>query len=433
MRTKDEDQLVTTNPMRTNWGGNLVYSAKDLVEPTSLVELAQTLPTLHAPRALGSRHSFSGVADTPGAQVSTAGLPRSIEADTLQRIVRVEGAVSYGDLARVLDDDGLALANLASLPHISIAGGVATGTHGSGDALGSLATQVCALEVIGWDGRSHRLDRTHPDLPGAVVSLGRLGVVTALELRVEATYEVAQTVVEQVPLEEVLANLDAVTALGDSVSLFTTWTSVDVLDQVWTKRRTDGPRRPDPAEVLNGRVADGQRHPIPGVDPAPATPQLGVPGPWWTRLPHFRLDHVPSVGREIQSEWLVPRRHGVDAIEAVRAMADRIAPLLQVCEIRTVAADGLWLSGAYGGDVLCLHFTWHLDVDAVSALLPDLEARLAPFNARPHWGKVHREAERDSAALYPRWADWLDLVRRFDPENRGDTRPGLGGGFESEG
>ncbi|WP_237770227.1 D-arabinono-1,4-lactone oxidase [Ornithinimicrobium sp. CNJ-824] len=238
-------------------------------------------------------------------------------------------------------------------------------------------------------------------------------MVTALELELEPTFEVAQTVVDDVPLDGVLADLDAVTSLGHSVSLFTRWTSPDVLDQVWVKRRTDQPAGPDPAEVLGGRPADGPRHPIPGVDPAPATEQGGVPGPWWTRLPHFRLDHVPSAGREIQSEWLVPREHGVAAVEALRGMAARLAPVLQVCEIRTVAADGLWLSGAYGTDVVGLHFTWHLDPDGVAAVLPELEGRLVPFAARPHWGKVHREEELDAAALYRRWGDWLDLQRRW--------------------
>jgi alditol oxidase len=396
----------------TNWGGNLRYAATHLVEPASVAELQQVLPTLEAPRALGSRHSFSRVADTTGVHVSTLGLPRSVEIDADRRVARVRGAVRYGDLAPVLDDAGWALANLASLPHITVAGAVATGTHGSGDRLGSLATQVTALELVGWDGRLQRLDVDHPDLPGAVVSLGRLGVVTALELQLEPSYEVAQTVVEHVPLERVLAGLDAVTDLGYSVSLFTTWASADVLDQVFVKRRTDRPAGPDPVDVLGGRPADGQRHPIPRLDPAPATPQGGVPGPWWTRLPHFRLDHTPSAGREIQSEFLVPRRHAVEAVEALRGMADRLAPPLQVCEIRTVAADGLWLSGAYGTDVLALHFTWHLAPSAVAAVLPELEARLAPFAARPHWGKVHSETALDAAALYPRWTDWLELLRR---------------------
>ncbi|HSP59454.1 MAG TPA: FAD-binding protein [Ornithinimicrobium sp.] len=399
--------------MRSNWGGNLVYAAARLVEPASVAELQELMPTLEEPRALGSRHSFSRVADTPGVQVSTASLPRAVEVDGDGQVVRVEGAVRYGDLAPLLDGAGWALANLASLPHITVAGAVATGTHGSGDAVGSLATQVRALEVVDRAGGLRRLDAGHPELPGAVVACGRLGVVTALELAVEPTYEVAQTVVDDVPLDGVLADLDAVTALGRSVSLFTRWTSPDVLDQVWVKRRTDQPAGADPVEVLGGRPADGPRHPIPGVDPAPATEQGGVPGPWWTRLPHFRLDHVPSAGREIQSEWLVPRRHAVAAIEAVRGMAGRIAPVLQVFEIRTVAADGLWLSGAYGTDVVGLHFTWHLDPGGVAALLPELEGRLAPFAARPHWGKAHREEEVDGAALYPRWGDWLDLQRRW--------------------
>ncbi|MGD8201309.1 FAD-binding protein [Ornithinimicrobium sp. W1679] len=399
--------------MSTNWGGNLGYAAARLVGPASVAELRALMPTLEEPRALGSRHSFSRVADTSGVQVSTASLPRAVDIDGDRRVVRVEGAVRYGDLAPVLDEAGWALANLASLPHITVAGAVATGTHGSGDAVGSLATQVRGLEVVDRAGVLRRLGADHPDLPGAVVALGRLGVVTALELAVEPTYEVAQTVVEDVPLDGVLADLDGATSLGRSVSLFTTWTSPDVLDQVWVKRRTDHPAGPDPAEVLGGRPAAGPRHPIPGVDPGPATTQGGVPGPWWTRLPHFRLDHVPSAGREIQSEWLVPRRHAVAAVEAVRGMAGRIAPLLQVCEIRTVAADGLWLSMAWGTDVVGLHFTWRLDPAGVAAVLPELEGRLAPFGARPHWGKVHREEELDAASLYPRWGDWLDLQRRW--------------------
>ena len=398
---------------RTNWGGNLVYAATGLVEPVSVAELQQLLHTLEAPRALGSRHSFSRVADTTGVQVSTAGLPRSVEVDSDRGVVLVEGGVRYAELCPALDRAGLALANLASLPHITVAGAVATGTHGSGDGTGSLATQVRALEVVDWDGELRRLGPDHPDLPGAVVSLGRLGVFTALDLAVEPTYEVSQTVVEHVPLDGVLAGLDVVTALGDSVSLFTTWTTPDVLDQVWVKRRSDRPAGPDPADALGGRLADGQRHPIPGVDPAPATEQGGVPGPWWARLPHFRADHVPSAGREIQSEWLVPRRHAVGAVEALRGMAERLAPVLQVCEIRTVAGDELWLSGAHGTDVVGLHFTWHLDPAAVARLLPELETRLAPFVARPHWGKVYREAELDAASLYPRWGEWLDLLRRW--------------------
>jgi alditol oxidase len=412
----------------TNWGGNLVYAATHRVEPASVAELQRLLPGLEAPRALGSRHSFSSVADTTGVHVSTAGLPRAVEVHADARTVRVEGAVRYGDLAPVLDAAGWALANLASLPHITVAGAVATGTHGSGDHLGSLASQVSALEVVGWDGRLRRLGSDDPDLPGAVVSLGRLGVVTAVELRVEPSYEVAQTVVEQVPLDVVLADLDVVTALGDSVSLFTTWASADMLDQVFVKRRVDRAHDQDLVDVLRGRRADGQRHPIPALDPASVTPQGGVPGPWWTRLPHFRLDHSPSAGREIQSEYLVPRRHAVAAVEALRGMADRLAPPLQVCEIRTVAGDDLWLSGAHGTDVLGLHFTWHLDPGAVAAVLPELEGRLAPFAARPHWGKVHREAELDPAALYPRWGDWLELLRRWDPAREGAGTAGSGQG-----
>ncbi|MDO5740223.1 MAG: FAD-binding protein [Ornithinimicrobium sp.] len=394
-----------------NWGGNLTYSASQLVEPTSVAELAALLPTLPDPRPLGSRHSFSRVADTAGALVSTGHLPREIEVDSARALVRVSSATRYGELAPLLDDAGWALANLASLPHLSVAGAVATGTHGSGDRLGSLATQVAALELVTFGGELRRVERGEPDFAGMVVSLGRLAVVTALELDLVPTFEVVQTVYEHVSLDRVLAHLDSVTELGYSVSIFTTWTVPDQVDQVWVKRRVGDVHAADPIDLLAVRPAAGQRHPIPGLDPEPTTEQ-GRPGPWWDRLPHFRMAFTPSAGQEIQSEWLVPRQHATAAILAVRSLAARIAPLLQVSELRSVAADDLWLSPAYGTDVFALHFTWHLDVAGVDALLPQLEARLRPYQARPHPGKVHREAEVDTS-LYPRWADWMELRQRW--------------------
>lgn len=401
-----------------NWAGTHTYCARRLLQPGSLDELPGLIRSSPRLRVLGSRHSFNDVADTDGDLVSLTRLPldaaRDIVVDADALTVRVPGHLRYGDIAAPLVRAGFALANLASLPHISIAGAVATGTHGSGDRIGSLATQVVALDLIDGTGTHRTLHQGDEQFDGAVVSLGALGVVTHVTLRIEPAYDVAQTVYEGGTWDAVLADLDAVTSAGDSVSLFTTWRDADGIDQMWVKTREGAPAR-DPLGAMY-IAATSQRHPIPGVDGTPATQQLGVPGPWVDRLPHFRMEFTPSAGEEIQSEYLVPRSEAVAAIEAVRSLSDRIAPLLQVCEVRTMAADSLWLSPAHGHDTVGLHFTWHRDSAAVAEFLPHLE-RALPGTARPHWGKVFADHDR-VAALYPRADDFRALVAEFDPEGR---------------
>jgi len=394
-----------------NWAGNLAYRARDLIAPTSLDEVAAAVAAADRVRVLGSRHSFNDIADTDGVLISLHALAGAPEVDTARRTVRVPGGMRYGELAPWLHARGWALGNLASLPHISVAGAVATGTHGSGERIGSLATQVAALEVVTAAGDVVHLRRGDADFDGAVVSLGALGVVTALELDVEPTYDIAQTVFEGARWDAVLTGFDDLQSRGDSVSLFTTWRDRDVIDQVWVKTRGATPDFAD----LGATAADGPRHPLPGIDAEPCTAQLGVPGPWFDRLPHFRLAFTPSAGEELQSEYLVPRGDAAAAIGALRELAPRIAPLLQVCEVRTIAADRLWLSPAYETAAVGLHFTWRLDVPAVSAALPALEAAL-PETARPHWGKVF--ALTDAGARYPRWDDFASLRARLDPGRR---------------
>jgi xylitol oxidase len=372
-------------------------------------------------RVLGSRHSFNGIADTDGDHVSLARLPRLVSVERERARVTVDGAVRYGDLAPTLDLAGLGLPNLASLPHISVAGACATATHGSGDRLGCLSTSVMAVELVRADGELVTLARdADPELfPGAAVSLGAMGVVTRLTLEAEPTYRVAQVVYDDLPTAAFRANFDELTALGDSVSHFTTWRG-DVIDQLWVKRRVAGdeahPRFPD--SVFGARCATGPRHPVPGMDVAACTEQDGVPGPWHARLPHFRLDHTPSAGDELQAEYLVDRRHAVEAFDALDALRDRIAPLVLTSEIRTVAADDLWLSPAYGRASVAFHFTWQPRPAAVTALLPVIEAALEPFEPRPHWGKLFTLPGDVVAARYPRIAEARSLATRLDPEGK---------------
>ncbi|HJQ05244.1 MAG TPA: D-arabinono-1,4-lactone oxidase [Nocardioides sp.] len=395
----------------TTWARSHTYAARELLFPTSIEECQAIVEREPRVRALGTRHSFSDLADSPGVLVSLGAL--DAEPELLDDgHVRVPAGQRYGDLAVWLEQRGLALANLASLPHISVGGAVATGTHGSGVGNGSLSSAVAALEMVDGRGARVRLSRGDAAFDGAVIGVGTLGLVTSIELDVEPTYLVRQTVHEGLPWRAFLADPWAVMAAAYSVSVFTRWTG-DTVGQVWVKAR-DG----DMPLVLGADPALEQRHMIPGLDPGLTTPQLGAPGPWHERIPHFRLGFLPSSGDEIQSEYLVPREAARPALEAVRGLADRIEPLLHVSELRTVAADDLWLSGAHGTDAMALHFTWRREPEAVAALLPVLEERLLPLSARPHWGKVFAAGAADLSGLYPRWDDFAALAEHHDPDHR---------------
>ena len=405
-----------------NWAGNLEYRAERVVHPSSIDELREALAGSGPVRVLGTRHTFNDLADTDGTLIATDRLPVEVDAGSAPGAVRVTGGIRYGDLAPRLQERGLALANLASLPHISVAGAIATGTHGSGDRIGSLASAVRAIAFLTPDGEHVSLARGDADFDGAVVHLGALGVVTAVELDVEPAYDVAQNVFEAPRWDAILADLDATTSLGTSVSIFTRWSDTERADQLWVKQRLPfdadvAERRRAAVERLGARPASVPRHPILGMPADACTAQLGEPGPWFERLPHFRLEFTPSAGEELQSEYLVPRADAVAAIEAVRSLAGRIAPLLQVCEVRTVAADTLWLSPAYGADVVGLHFTWVRDQPSVEALLPELEAALPP-TARPHWGKLFTMPADELRRRYPRFDDFAALRARLDPAGR---------------
>lgn len=397
----------------TNWAGNLTYRASALHQPTSLDELREVVSTASLVRGLGSRHSFNPIADTAGVQVSVAAMPAVVEVDPTARTVTVSAGLRYGELVEELDRTGWALHNLASLPHISVAGAIATGTHGSGDHNGSLASSVAGLELVTADGAVLTVRRGDPDFDGMVVSLGRLGIVTRVVLDIVPTFQVRQDVFEGVPWEAITGQLDAITASAYSVSIFTEWG--DGGGQAWLKSRADVL---PPAQFFGAVPAARAVHPLPHESAEFTTRQLGEPGAWWDRLPHFRLGFTPSNGEELQTEYLVPRFHAAEAIEAVRALAPLIRPHLFISELRTVAADNLWLSPSHDVDCLAIHFTWRMDVPEVTALLPALDDALAPFTARPHWGKVFETSSARLDLAYPRIADFRALAVRLDPAGK---------------
>lgn len=400
-----------------NWAGNVTFRAARVHRPASVAELRHLVARSRKARVLGSGHSFTDLADSPEDLIVLDGLPAVVELDTAAATVRVSAHLRYAELGRRLHAQGFAVHNLASLPHISIAGSCATATHGSGDANGNLATAVSALELVTADGDLVTLtrDRDGERFHGAVVGLGALGVVVALTLDLRPAFEVRQYVHLDLPFDALDDCFDELTAGAYSVSLFTRWAGPRI-DQVWLKHRTADGELPavDPGRY-GARPATVPVHPVPGMPPANCTEQLGVPGPWHERLPHFRPGFTPSSGEELQSEYLLPRRHARAALRALDAIRERIAPVLQISEIRTVARDELWLSPCYREDVVGVHFTWVKDPQAVLPVIALIEERLAPYEPRPHWGKLFTLAPETLRARYPRLPDFRALMREFDP------------------
>jgi xylitol oxidase len=396
----------------TNWAANLTYRAAALHRPASLEQVQELVAEASRLRVLGSRHSFNDIADADELLVLD-GLPGEVAVDHDAGTVSVPAAMRYGELAGRLRAEGLALANLASLPHISVGGAVATATHGSGDANGNLATAVAGLELVCGTGELLAAARGEPDFDGMVVGLGALGAVTRLTLDVEPDYRVRQRAFEGLAWDELFDHFDEVTSAGYSVSLFTRWGGA--VDQVWVKSRVTEAPEEVRGDLFGAVPATRDRHPILGLDPVNCTRQLGVPGRWSDRLPHFRMGFTPSSGEELQSEYHLPRAHAVAALQALRDLAGVVGPVLQVSELRTVAADGLWMSPQHGRDNLSVHFTWHQDWPAVRRVLAEVEAALAPFGARPHWGKLFLAEAADLAPRYRRLGDFTRLAGRLDP------------------
>ncbi|MET3637796.1 FAD-binding protein [Curtobacterium oceanosedimentum] len=403
---------------RTNWAGNVTYHASALERPTSVAALQQLVAATPRLTALGSTHSFNEIADTDAVQVTLAGLPPVLEIDADRRVVRVAAGMTHAQVAAGLEARGWALANLASLPHISVAGAVATGTHGSGVRNPSLAQAVVGLEVVRASGDVVRVDASSPDgaLDAHRVALGALGVVTAVELAIEPTFQVATTVHLDLPWDAVTAHFDAVMSDAYSVSMFTSFDDRGAR-QVWTKHRVDEPAPSVDLVAVGARRADGPVHPGEN-DAASVTEQGGVPGPWAERLPHFRSTFEPSTGAEIQAEYLIPAEHAVAALEALRPLEPLFAPLLIAAEVRTVAADTAWLAPSSGRQSVGLHFTFRRDAAAVAETVERIEELLAPFDPRPHWGKVSAASVERLHQAYPRLDDFSALARDLDPTGR---------------
>jgi len=402
---------------RQNWAGNLTYSTDRLFTPESVDELRQVVKSCAKLRALGTRHSFSAIADSTQNQISLQRLDR-IDLDKSASTVTVGPGVTYGKLSPLLDQQGFALHNLASLPHISVAGAIATATHGSGLHNGNLATAVSALQFVQADGEIASLsrDKDGDRFLGAVVGLGALGVVTGVRLDLQPTFKMAQSVYENLSFSHLERHFDEIFSAGYSVSLFTDWQRHQAT-QVWIKRRLapGDPNQWQP-EFFGAQLATRKLHPVAGHDAESCTEQQGIPGPWFERMPHFRMNFTPSSGRELQTEYFVPRDRGYQAILAVEKLRDLITPHLFVTELRTIAEDQLWMSMAYQRPSLAIHFTWKPEWPEVSQILPLIEKQLQPFSPRPHWAKLFTIPPARLKSEYARLPGFQALVNHYDPQ-----------------
>ena len=402
-----------------NWAGNLTYSSDVVFYPKTVEEIQQLLTSHPKIKALGTRHCFNNIADSKDGFISTKELNKIISLDETARTVTVEGGIKYGELCPWLDKKGYALHNLASLPHISVGGAITTATHGSGVKNGNLSSAVSALEIVKADGSVVQLSKKDGEaFYGAVVGLGALGIITKVTLDVQPTFQMRQWVYERLPLQQLQQHFDAIVSAGYSVSLFTDWQG-ESINEVWIKSRADDEANKAVKKDFFGTTpATKDMHPIAALSAENCTPQMGVPGPWYERMPHFKMGFTPSSGKELQSEYFVPHQHGLEAILAVQQLGKQIGPHLFITEIRTIAADNFLMSPCYKQDSVAIHFTWKQEWEEVNKLLPVIEQTLSPFNAKPHWGKVFTISPQVLESRYVHLQDFKKMVADYDPNQK---------------
>ena len=401
---------------RNNWAGNITFNADKWNAPASIAELQEIVAKTDRVRAVGTRHSFSEIANSQHTLVSMEHLNRIISLDKERLSVTVEAGIRYGELGQYLNNHGFALHNLASLVHIGVVGACATATHGSGLTNGNLSTAVSGIEMLKPDGTCFYIDRDDDvDMfEGLVVGLGVAGIVSKIRLDIEPAFQVQQTLYENLPFSAATTHFEEIMGAAYSVSLFTNWAD-DTINQVWLKHRVDGALKSFPMQFFDARQADGKRHPVAGFSSESCTDQMAKPGWWHERLQHFRIDFTPSAGEELQSEFILPLDAAVPALTAIKLLGPKISPLLYTSEIRTVASDKLWLSSAYQQPSVCIHFTWKPDWAGVKPVLKAIENALAPFGVRPHWGKITTLKPEYIRAQYPMLSKFMALRDTLDP------------------
>jgi xylitol oxidase len=403
---------------RTNWAGNLKYSTDNLFTPAGLNAVKETIKKCKKVRGLGTKHCFNTIADSTQNQISSAAFNKVAAIDKIKNTVAVEAGIKYGEFCKYLDTEGYALHNLASLPHISVAGACATSTHGSGIKNGSLATAVTAIEFV--NGKEELVtlskEKDGDEFLGAVVNLGTLGFVTKLTLSLQPAFKMKQVVYQNLPMAELEKNFETIMSAGYSVSLFTDWKNKNI-NEVWIKSKSDDLKNVAPS-FYSAILAAKNLHPIESLDAINCTEQMGIEGPWYERLPHFKMGFTPSSGKELQSEFFIPFEYAYQGLTALEKLNEKVSPHLMITEIRAIAADELLMSPFYKKTCVAFHFTWKQEAEAVMAVLPLIEEALSPFNARPHWGKIFTIKPAVLQSRIEKLSEFKSLMVKHDPEGK---------------
>jgi xylitol oxidase len=418
--TQLANNLEADRSDQTNWSGNITFGAEHIYYPKTLEEVQQVVRGCERIKAVGSKHSFNTVADSKYNQISLKHMNKVLELDRENNTITVEAGAKYGAFVSYLHEEGYALPNLASLPHITVVGACATATHGSGVKNGNLSTAVSALEFVNAAGDVVNLSRESDgdQFYGAVVNLGALGVITKISLDLQPAFEMQQVVYRNLPMQVLKENFNEIQSRGYSVSLFTTWSNRNI-NEVWIKSRISkgNVNRPEPG-LFGAKLATENLHPVEEQSAENVTEQRGIPGAWFDRLPHFKMGFQPSVGKELQSEYFLPIEHAYEAMMAIEALHEKIRPHLFISEIRTIDADSLWMSPCYKQSCVAFHFTWKQDIEAVMVLLPLIEQQLAAFKPRPHWGKLFTMPADVLQSRYERLGDFKQLIQQHDPKRK---------------
>ncbi|MDN5213419.1 FAD-binding protein [Fulvivirgaceae bacterium BMA12] len=408
-----------SKPGLKNWAKNLTYSTNNIHHPTSLEEVQTLVAKLPSLKGLGSRHSFNTIADSKHQLVSLKNMKKVVSLDKTGRKVTVEAGSRYGDICEYLERQGFALHNMASLPHISIAGAGATATHGSGVNNQALSSGISAVEIVKADGEVVNLSREKngEQFYGAVVGVGALGVVTKVTLDLFPTYKMQQIVYRNIPMSSLENDFDTIMSSGYSVSLFTDWRNKNI-NEVWIKSRTDATESVSGNEYYGGTLADRHLHPVESQSAESCTEQMGIEGAWYERLPHFKMEFTPSSGEELQAEYFVPMEYGYKAVMAVESLNEKISPHLYISEVRTIAEDNHWMSPAYKKPCVSIHFTFKPQWEAVQKILPLIEQVLDPYFVRPHWGKLFTMAPFVLHSRIEKLTQFRELAQDFDPDGK---------------
>lgn len=407
------------NEKITNWAGNLEYSTDKIFYPNSVEEVQQLVKKFDKLKVLGTRHCFNRIADSKDRFISLREMKSIVTIDANAKTVTVEGGIKYGELCPWLNDKGYALHNLASLPHISVAGAITTATHGSGVKNANLSSAVSALEIVTANGNVVNLSKKDGDkFYAAVVGLGAIGVITKVTLNIQPAFMMRQHVYEKLPLQQLKDHFDEIMGAGYSVSLFTDWQQENI-NEVWIKSRIDEASNATArTDFFGATPATKNLHPIAELSAENCTEQMGVPGTWYERLPHFKMGFTPSSGKELQAEYFVPHQNAVDAFFAIQKLGKQIGPHLFISEIRTINADEFWMSPCYKQPCVTIHFTWKQEWDAVMKLLPVIEKELAPYNVKPHWGKLFTISHETLASHYTQMNTFKKVVAEFDANGK---------------